>query len=41
MRRSLIAAIILTALIIVCASGCHVHVTVHADPAAQGLAAER
>jgi hypothetical protein len=41
MRRRLIAALILTALIIICASGCHFHVTVHAGPAPHGSAAGR
>lgn len=41
MRPRLIAAFILTALIVVCVCGCHVRVTVHAGPPLHGLAAER
>jgi hypothetical protein len=33
MRRRLIAALILAALIVVCVSGCHFRVTAHAGPA--------
>jgi hypothetical protein len=40
-RPRLIAAFILTALIVVCVSGCHAHVTVHAGPPLHGLAAKR
>jgi hypothetical protein len=39
MRRKLTAALILAALIGVCVSGCHVRVTVHADPVPHGSAA--
>ena len=41
MRRRLIAALILAALIVVCVSGCHVRVTVHTGPARFGSAAGR
>jgi len=37
MRRRLIAAFILAALITVSVSGCHFHVTVHASPVLYGL----
>ena len=36
--RRLIAAFILTALIVVCVSGCHFRVTVHAGPPLRGPA---
>ncbi len=41
MKQRLIAALILAALIVVSVSGCHVHVTVHADPTLHGSAAGR
>lgn len=41
MRRRLTAALILAALIVVCISGCHFRVTVHAGPALHGSAAGR
>jgi hypothetical protein len=41
MRRKLTAALILAALTVVCVSGCHVRVTVHAGPARLGSAAGR
>jgi hypothetical protein len=41
MRRRLSTALILAALIVVCVSACHFHVTVHADPAWLGSAAGR
>ena len=37
MRRRLIAALIVVALIVVFVSGCHLRVTVHAGPAVQTL----
>lgn len=40
MRRRLTAAVI-AALIALCLSGCHVHVTVHADPALHSVPAGR
>lgn len=40
MRRWLTAAFIMAALII-CVTGCHVHVTVHAGPVPHGPAARR
>lgn len=41
MKPRVIAASILTALIVGCVSGCHAHVTVHAGPPLHGLVAER
>jgi hypothetical protein len=41
MRRRLIAALILAALTVVCVSGCHVRVIVHAVPAPRGSTAGR
>ena len=41
MKSRMIAALILTALIVVCACGCHAHVTVHAGPPPHGLVTER
>ena len=41
MRPRLIAAFILTALIVVCVCGCHVRVTVHGGPPLHGQAADR
>jgi hypothetical protein len=41
MRRGLIAALILTALIVVSVAGCHLHVTAHAGPAPHGLVTGR
>ena len=38
MRRKRTAALILAALIVVCVSGCHFHVTVHAGPVQRVLA---
>lgn len=41
MRRRLMGALILAALIVVCVSGCHFHATVHAGAARAGAVAER
>jgi hypothetical protein len=41
MRRRLVPALILAALIVVCVSGCHFHVTVHAGPVPHSLEAGR
>ena len=41
MRPRLIAAFILTALIVLCVCGCHVRVTAHAGPPLHGPAAQR
>ncbi len=41
MRRRLIAALLLTALIVAGVCGCHFHATVHAGPAPHGVAAGR
>jgi len=41
MRRRRTAALIVTALIVVCVAGCHFRATVHADPAPHGSTAGR
>jgi len=41
MRRRLIAALVLAALIVVSVSGCHLRVTAHAGPAVQTLSTGR
>ncbi len=41
MRRRLIIALFLAALIMLCVSGCHFRVTVHASPAMHSLRAGR
>ncbi|HEY4465180.1 MAG TPA: hypothetical protein VGN41_21140 [Streptosporangiaceae bacterium] len=41
MRRRLAAALVVAALIVVCVSGCHFHVTAHAGLARPGSAAGR